>query len=130
MATWKLTPNWKKSLVEKNYYTNGDKTIVHELGWRWGEFFIYTDNDTSPELPESGEHFDIFSLPYTVDDWSTDDGCWEENELDGFTEEDEKAMLEWLNENSVIDLDGLDGWTNDEFEMWMTCEYTLEKVEE
>jgi len=129
MPTWKLTPDWKKSLVEKNYYSKDDKQIVNEVGWRWGEFFIYTEDDTPPKLPESGEHFDIFSLPYAVDDWSTDDGCWSENELYGFTDEEEEAMLEWLDENSVLDLDG-EGWSNDEFEMWMTCEYTLEKVEE
>jgi hypothetical protein len=125
MALWKVTPNWKKSCVERQYFTKGDKTIVQEIGWRWGEFFIETEDDTPPELAEG---VDIFSCDYELQDWSTDDGCWEQYEYQGFTEEEEEEMEEWLEENSAYELEE-DGWTASEGEMFIQCEMTIEKAE-
>lgn len=126
MALWKVTPNWKKSCIERQYFTKGDKTIVQEIGWRWGEFFIATDDDETPELEEG---VDIFSCDYELQDWSTDDGCWEEYEYTGFTEEEQEEMQEWLEENSAYELEE-DGWTPVEGEMFIQCEMTIEKVED
>jgi hypothetical protein len=125
MALWKVTPNWKKSCVERQYFTKGDKTIIQEIGWRWGEFFIETEDDTPPELAEG---VDIFSCDYELQDWSTDDGCWEQYEYQGFTEEEEEEMEEWLEENSAYELEE-DGWTASEGEMFIQCEMTIEKAE-
>ena len=125
MALWKVTPNWKKSCIERQYFTKGDKTIVQEIGWRWGEFFIETEDDTPPELEEG---VDIFSCDYELQDWSTDDGCWEEYEYTGFTEEEQEEMQEWLEENSAYELEE-DGWTPVEGEMFIQCEMTIEKAE-
>ena len=36
MATWTISPAWKKSIIERNYYTKDDNTVVIETGWRWG----------------------------------------------------------------------------------------------
>ena len=124
MALWKVTPNWKKSCIERQYFTKGDKTIVQEIGWRWGEFFIETEDDTPPELEEG---VDIFSCDYELQDWSTDDGCWEEYEYTGFTEEEQEEMQEWLEENSAYELEE-DGWTPVEGEMFIQCEMTIEKA--
>jgi hypothetical protein len=126
MALWKVTPNWKKSCVERQYWRKGDKTIVQEIGWRWGEFFIATDDDETPELEEG---VDIFCCDYELQDWSTDDGCWEEYEYTGFTEEEQEAMEEWLEENSAYELEE-DGWNPIEGEMFIQCEMTIEKVED
>ncbi len=126
MALWKVTPNWKKSCIERQYFTKGDKTIVQEIGWRWGEFFIETEDDIPPELEEG---VDIFSCDYELQDWSTDDGCWEEYEYTGFTEEEQEEMQEWLEENSAYELEE-DGWTPVEGEMFIQCEMTIEKVED
>ena len=124
MALWKVTPNFKKSCVERQYFTKGDKTIVQEIGWRWGEFFIETEDGTPPELEEG---VDIFSCDYELQDWSTDDGCWEEYEYTGFTEEEQEEMQEWLEENSAYELEE-DGWTPVEGEMFIQCEMTIEKA--
>lgn len=38
MTIWIVKPTHKKSIVEYNYWTKDNKTIINEIGWRWGEF--------------------------------------------------------------------------------------------
>jgi hypothetical protein len=126
MALWKIEPTWKKSLAERMYFHKDDKTIVIETGWRWGEFTIETKNDTPPVLEEG---VDLYNCDYDVEMQYCDDGCWEEREFEGFTEEEEEAMNEWLDENSSFDLEE-DGWTLGETEMIMSCKPSVERIEE
>lgn len=125
MATWKIEPTWKKSVVEKQYWTKGDSTVVHEIGWRWGEFFIETKDDETPELDLDGD-FDILECGYDCQNWSTDDGCWEDTDYDMSSEQQEELEL-FLEDNSVYDLEE-DGWVMTECQMWITCPITMEKV--
>ncbi len=53
MATWSVKPEWKKSIIERNYFTKDDNRVMIETGWRWGEFTVYTDDDNPPDI-ESG----------------------------------------------------------------------------
>ena len=126
MAVWKIEPTWKKSLAERSHYTKDDKEIIIETGWRWGEFIIETEDDEPPVLEEG---VDLFDCDYEVEMQYCDDGCWEEREFFGFTDEEEEAMNEWLDENSWLDLEE-EGWTPSENEMIMSCEPSIEKVEE
>ena len=50
MATWSVKPTWKKSIIERNYLSKGDNTIMIETGWRWGEFTVETDDDNPPNI--------------------------------------------------------------------------------
>jgi hypothetical protein len=125
MAVWKIEPTWKKSLAERSHYTKDDKQIIIETGWRWGEFIIETEDDEPPVLEEG---VDLFNCDYEVEMQYCDDGCWEEREFYGFTDEEEEAMNEWLDENSWLDLEE-EGWTPSENEMIMSCEPSIEKVE-
>ena len=125
MAVWKIEPTWKKSLAERSHYTKDDKEIIIETGWRWGEFTIETEDDEPPVLEEG---VDLFNCDYEVEMQYCDDGCWEEREFFGFTDEEEEAMNEWLDENSWLDLEE-EGWTASENEMIMSCEPSIEKVE-
>ena len=125
MAVWKIEPTWKKSLAERSHYTKDDKEIIIETGWRWGEFIIETEDDEPPVLEEG---VDLFDCDYEVEMQYCDDGCWEEREFFGFTDEEEEAMNEWLDENSWLDLEE-EGWTPSENEMIMSCEPSIEKVE-
>ena len=132
MALWKIEPTFKKSLIDINYWENEKgQTIRHETGWRWGEFFIRTEDDTPPDLPLNGG-FDILSCGYDLEDWSTDDGCWEDYEFDGFDEDEETVLQEWIDENSIFDLEDKEGerWIATESEMMIECPITIEKVEE
>jgi hypothetical protein len=124
MATWKVTPKYKKSIVEKNFWVNGDKTIINEIGWRWGEFTIVTEDDEPPVIDTETNLFD-----YEMPDWSTDDGCWEDNEYIGFTDDEQEEIEEFLTENSTFDLES-EGWHCDETEVYITCEVDIEKVDD
>ena len=129
MATWKVEPTWKKSIVEKAYWVKDGKTIVNEIGWRWGEFTIETEGDDPPEIDEDT---DLFSADFEVVDWSTHDGCWEDNEFEGDWEDNElEEMEECLSSGdiSVYDLEE-EGWSCHDSELFITCEVEITKVEE
>ena len=128
MATWKVEPKWKKSVVERAFWVKDGKTIINEIGWRWGEFTIDTEGDDPPEIDEDT---DLFAADFEVVDFSTTDGCWEENELEGdWSEEEQEEMEERLNgEISVYELEE-EGWICHETELYITCEVEITKVEE
>jgi hypothetical protein len=125
MARWKITPTWKKSVIERQYWDKDDMSLMHEIGWRWGEFFIETEGDDPPDL---GPGVDILDCGYQCDDWSTDDGCWEETDLDDMTDLQREVVELFLEENSVFDLEE-DGWIMSECEMIIDCELSIERVE-
>jgi hypothetical protein len=126
MATWKITPTWKKSVVERQCWTKGEDTVEYEIGWRWGEFFIESENEPI-ELKEGD--FDIMNCGYELIDFSTDDGCWEESDIMVEDEQEYETTYEFLQENSVYDLEEL-GWEMSECEMWIQCECDIEEVKE
>ena len=126
MATWNIQPSYKKSIVERIHYCKDGKTIIEETGWRWGEFTCYTEDDTPPSIEEGD---DLYDCGYDVQMEYCDDGCWTEYEFEGFTEEEEEKMQEWLEENSIFDLEG-EGWYSSDTEMLITCEPVIELVSE
>ena len=66
MALWKVRPSWKKSLVERQYWTREDGPyIVNEMCWRTGEFIIETEDDEPPVIDEDTNLFDL------TDHWET-----------------------------------------------------------
>ena len=125
MAIWKIEPTYKKSVIERIHYYKGDKEIVEETGWRWGEFTIETDDDTPPVITEGT---DLFDCEYSVQMEYCDDGCWTEYEFIGFTEEEEQAMNEWLEENSFFELEE-EGWISGDTEMILNSDAEIEKIE-
>jgi len=126
MTTWKVEPTLKKSVVERVYWTKGNKTIINELGWRWGEFIIETEGDDPPVIDEDT---DLFGSDFEVADFSTSDGCWEENEFIGdWTDDEQEEMEERLNEEiSVYELEN-EGWICETSEMFITCDVEIKKV--
>lgn len=126
MAIWKIEPTWKKSVIERNYFDKDGKTIIVETGWRWGEFTCETEGDDPPIIKEN---IDLYSQGYDVEMQECFDGCWEDYEFEGFTEEEEEKMREWLEENSFLDLEE-EGWTNGDCEMILACEPEITKIEE
>ena len=125
MALWKIEPTWKKSIIERIHYHKDDKTIIEETGWRWGEFTCETEGDEPPEINEGD---DLYDCGYEVEMQYCDDGCWTEYEYEGFTEEEQEAMEEWLEENSFFDLES-EGWFSGDTEMIISCEPSIELIE-
>jgi len=124
MATWQIEPSWKKSLAERMHFTKDGKRIIIETGWRWGTFICETEDDTPPVIEEGT---DLFDCDYEVEMQETSDGCWEEREFHGFSEEEEEAMEEWLDENSWWDLEE-EGWDQVDNEMIITCDPIITQI--
>ena len=127
MAQWSVKPEWKKSIIERNYLTKGDSTVMVETGWRWGEFIVYTDDDNPPNI-EAG--VDIYDCEYETELVETNDGCWEEIDYDDCTPEDEEWLQEFFDEgNSWLDLEE-HGWMQDECEMIIDCDLIIERLDD
>jgi hypothetical protein len=126
MAVWSVKPEWKKSIIERQYWSKPGSAghITYEIGWRWGEFHVTTDDDNPPEI-EAG--VDIYSCGYESELVECTDGCWEESEIDVPDEEERARLEEFLEENSILDLEE-EGWVNDETEMIIDCDLIIEKV--
>ena len=128
MSLWKIEPTWKKSLVEVLHLSKGEYNITHSIGWRWGHFYIETDDNNPPDIEEG---VDIFDCGYQVDDWETIDGCWEEMDFKNLPDEEVKIIEEFLEENSVLDLEEL-GWIMNDTQMFIESplSITLEETNE
>jgi hypothetical protein len=50
MATWKVSPYYKKSCEEHEYYTKDGMTIVRQTGFRGASFIVETSDDNPPEF--------------------------------------------------------------------------------
>lgn len=127
MAKWKVTPQWKKSIIERNYWSKGPDTIMHEIGWRSGEFIVYTDDDNPPNI-EAG--VDLYNCGYEAEMIETSDGSWEEYDYDECDDIVRELVEEFLDEgNSLYELEE-QGWTCNDVEMIIDCDLNIEKVEE
>ena len=127
MTTWSVKPEWKKSIIERNYLTKGENTLCVEIGWRWGEFLIHTDDDNPPNI---GPGVDIMNCGYESEMIETDDACWQDYDYDGCDEETQEWLEEFFEEgNSWLDLEE-EGWSTDSGEMIIDCELIIEKVED
>ena len=122
--SWKVTPTYKKSILERNVWVKGDQEIIQDVWWRWGEFFVSTETDQPPVI-EAGD--DLMSGDYVLEDWSTDDATSEDLTYE-CDEETEQQVQEFLDEgNSIYDL-AEDGWEVSYSEMYIECDVTVEKA--
>lgn len=128
MATWKVEPKWKKSFIERAFWIKDGKTLINEIGWRWGSVTIETEGDTPPELNEDTDYMCDDQFEFV--DFESTDGCWEENEYDGFDPEEAEELEQRLSEGeiSVYDLEEED-WILDETELYIQCEVEITKLD-
>ena len=126
MALWSIKPTWKKSLVERMYFTKDGNTVMVETGWRWGEFTCETEDDNPPNIV-AGD--DLWNCGYDVEMVETSDGCWEDHDFDDCDEETTEWLEEFLEDNSYLDLEE-HGWIQTEAEFIITCDPEIELIEE
>ena len=125
MATWRVTPLWKKSIIEYNHMIKDDNELVIETGWRGGEFLVYTDDDNPPEL-EPGVN--IMDCGYESEMVETFDGCWEEIHYDVVDDETREWLEEFFDEgNSYFELEE-HGWFFDECEFIIECDMEITRI--
>ena len=126
MVVWSVKPVYKKSIIERQTWENGGESFVFETGWRWGEFLVYTDDETPPKLEEG---VNIFNCDYDTELVSTDDGCWEDYDFDECSAETVEKLEAYFEEGgSMFELED-EGWYNSETEMIINCDMTIERVD-
>lgn len=126
MAVWSLEPTMKKSLVERTYWRNDKgEQLVHDIGWRWGKFTVYTEDNVKPEIKDGDN---LWDCGYDVEMEEMTDGCWEEYDYDDVSPETQEWLEEFLDENSTFDLEE-HGWHHADTECWITCEPEIELLE-
>lgn len=125
MATWSVEPTWKKSVIERQYWTKDGNTFVYDTGWRWGVFHVYTDDDNPPDI-EAGVN--IYDCGYETELIETWDGCWDDFDWDECDDDVREWIENFLEEgNSVYDLEE-HGWINNETEMIIDCDLQITRV--
>jgi hypothetical protein len=124
MATWRVSPLWKKSIIEYNHMIKDDNELIIETGWRGGSFMVYTEDDNPPEL-EAG--VDIMNCGYESELYETFDGCWEEHHYDDCDDETREWLEEFLEENSYFDLEE-HGWSFDDTEFIIDCDMEIVRI--
>lgn len=122
MATWKLSPQYKKSAVEKMFFYKDGKVITIEQGYRWATFSVESDGRplTDYELKnDDGYELSCIDNDESWEMWEMMDGCWMDIELgnDKATSTDLEEFEEAWNEDSYEAVEAL-GWTNDDTEYY------------
>lgn len=120
MATWKLSPQYKKSAIEKMFFYKDGKCIVVEQGFRWATFTV--ESDERPLTDEELKNEDGYELSFIDNDecWEMVDmvdGCWIDisAERDNTTQEDVEEFEAAWEEDSFCGVEEL-GWINDDTE--------------
>jgi hypothetical protein len=126
MVVWSVKPIYKKSIIERQTWENGGESFVWGTGWRWGEFLVYTEDETPPKLEEG---VDIYNCDYETELVETSDGCWEEYDFDNCSDETREKLEEYFDEGgSIFDIEE-EGWYSSETEMIINCDMTIERVD-
>jgi hypothetical protein len=121
MAIWKLSPQHKKSAVEKMFFYNGSKAIIVEQGWRWGTFTVESDERPLTDLElvnEDGYELGCIDNDESWELYEMTDGCWLDiDALRDATEEDVTAFEQAWEEDGYDGVEAL-GWSNDDTEYY------------
>jgi len=134
MATWTVKTYHKKNVQEVEHWrqSKGQGKITVTNGFRWGEWTVETSDDNPPEFEfdyvpgGNGARDSINMLDCEVNNIEScelvsmdDGGCWYDIEFEGLTLEEEEELEEFIEENSIYDLEDEGDWYNDETEWWI-----------
>jgi hypothetical protein len=135
MTIWTVKTYHKKNVQEVEHWVQreGKGRLTVTNGFRWGEWTVETSDDNPPEFEfdyvpgGDGKKDSINMLDCEYNNIESaelvsmdDGGCWYDIEFEGVSEEEEEELQEFIDENSVYDLeDREDSWYNDETEWWI-----------
>jgi hypothetical protein len=134
VANWKVSPLYKKSCEEHEYYVKDGLTIVRQTGYRGASFYVETSDDNPPEFEfecvpggdSNRDSIDMYNCEVnnieSVELDSMWDGCWEEIIYDDDIDEEECQRLVELieSEGDVYDvLENQEGWSQSETQAWI-----------
>lgn len=122
MATWSLSPQYKKSAIEKMFFYKEGKVITIEQGFRWATFKVASDEQplTDEELKnEDGYELGCIDNDESWEMWDMIDGCWCDIEAgnDKVSEEELEEFIEAWEEESYEGVENL-GWQCDDTEYY------------
>jgi len=122
MTTWKLSPQYKKSAVEKMFFYKEGKIITIEQGFRWATFSVQSDE--RPLTDDELKNEDGYELGCIDNDESWEmndmsDGCWCDIEIgnDKATSTDLEEFEAAWKEDWYSGVEAL-GWSNDDTEYY------------
>ena len=122
MATWLLSPQYKKSAVEKMFFYKDGKVITIEQGFRWGTFTVQSDERPLTDYELKNE--DGYELGCIDNDecWEMNDmsdGCWCDIEIgnDKTTSTDLEEFQAAWDADWYSGVEAL-GWSNDDTEYY------------
>lgn len=122
MATWNLSPQYKKSAVEKMFFYKDGMIISIEQGFRWANFTV--ESDDRPLTDDELKNEDGYELGCIDNDecWEMSDmtdGCWLDisRENDKVTDDEFEAFESAWEEDSYEGVENL-GWSNDDTEYY------------
>ena len=115
MATYTLSPKYKKSAIEITYWTKDSVTIKRIEGYRSGTFYCESDTRPNISLKDNDELSVGFADCGTADCWEMDslwDGCWGDWQFPDDMPPEEQARIEALYEEDSYAAIEEDGWDN------------------
>ena len=118
---WIIEPTEKKSVVDVEYYVKGNNKLRVETGWRWASYHVYTEDNNPPKFES---HANIYDFGYKVELIETFDNCWTENDDSECDGESQEWLSEFLEDNSVFDLES-EGWDLEDTETYFTCDFDI-----
>jgi hypothetical protein len=134
MAIWTVKTYYKKNVQEVETYVQreGEGRVTVTNGFRWGSWTVETTDDNPPEFEFTevpggdGKKDSIDMLSCEVNNIESvelismdDGGCWYDVEIEGLDETEEEELREFLNENSVYDLEDEGEWYQGDTEWWI-----------
>jgi len=136
MALWNVSTYYKKSCQEVEHWVqqDGKGKITVTNGFRRGEWTVETSDDNPPEFEFTfvpggdGKKDSVNMLDCEYNNIESvelvemfDGGCWYDLEFEGLDEDEEEELQEFIDENSIYDLEDRedDAWYNDETEWWI-----------
>lgn len=135
MADWTISAKYKKSTIEREFWSKDGQTLYIETGWRSGSFSVTTEGDEPPEYDvENPDDLDVYSdYPDGVDSVElneTWDGCWTDfGWPDDMPEEERERLEARFEEDSFFEVLEEEGWSQEECEMWLTGPLVLEDAD-
>lgn len=122
MTTWTLTPQHKKSAIEKMFFFKEGKIIIREEGFRWATFSV--QSDVRPLTDAELKNDDYYELGCIDNDESWEmqdmiDGCWAEVTAgnDNTTDEDLAEFNDAWEEDWYSGVEAK-GWSQDDTEYY------------
>jgi hypothetical protein len=135
MSTYKVSTRNKKSVEEIEIWVKDDWTMRRINGYRWGTFFIETNDGNPPEditeeNPDGVNMYDYFSdnADNGAELDSLDDGWYCDFEWpQDMPEEERQRLLDLWEEESYSGFESA-GWSNNETECWFHGPLDIVKV--